>query len=193
MKRSSLNSPLALLLGCFFVMFVISCGKDGAAGPAGADGAEGPAGPKGAAGDSGTATAIYSTWLEVAFAPDTIHLAGGGIDTVGYFAYIRVPKLTAEMLNTADVKVYFNTGSTQDPVIYQLPYYDFGGYRITVAAYTDTIYMYSNSDVSTYSLGGSKYLQYRYMIMPGNTAARKAIDIDWSDYNAVKAYLRLND
>lgn len=201
MKRNSFLSPLFLLSGFFFVMFVISCGKDGAAGPAGANGTDGatgpagpagPAGPQGPAGDSGSATVIYSDWLDVPFLPDTNHLAGGGIDTAGYYTYIDVPKLSVALLNTADVKVYFNSGDVTDPVIYSLPYAGRNGAVIEVLAYEKTIMLEANLDVSTYLFNGKKYYQFRYMIIPGNTKARKAA-INWADYNAVKAYLGLKD
>ncbi|WP_343673404.1 hypothetical protein [Chitinophaga sp.] len=111
MKRCNLISPFVLISGLLFVMFITSCGKDGATGPAG---------PAGAAGDS--STVIYSDWLDVTYKPDTIHTSGGGIDTVGFYAIINVPKLTQDLLSTADVKVYVNTNNVSDPVIYSLPY-----------------------------------------------------------------------
>jgi hypothetical protein len=180
-------------------MFMISCGKDGSTGPAGTngtdgtDGAAGPAGPAGPAG-AGSATVIYSDWLDVPFKPDTIHTAGGKIDTVGFYAIIDAPKLTLALLSTADVKVYINTDNASDPQIYPLPYNARSGLYIDVTAYTQKIQLYSNSDVGT-ALGndGTKYQQYRYMIVPGNTGARSAAQVNWSDYAAVKAYLGLKD
>jgi len=93
-------------------MLIVSCGKQGATGPAG------PAGPKG---DSASGSVIYSDWLDVTYKADTIHDPQGKIDTLGYYAIVNVPKLTATMLNTADVKVYINTSDASDPVIYPLP------------------------------------------------------------------------
>lgn len=184
MKRRNLISPLVLLSGLLLVMFMTSCGKDGSPGPAG------PAGPKG---DTGSGTVIYSDWLDVPFAPDTIHTSGGSIDTIGYYAIIDAPKLTKELLSTADVKVYINTDDVSDPLIYPLPYYAASGIYIDVKAYTQKIELYSNADVSTVSANGKKYQQYRYMIVPGNTQARSAAAVNWSDYAEVKAYLGLKD
>lgn len=187
MKRPNLISPLVLLSGLFFVMFMISCGKDGANG---ADGATGPAGPKG---DAGSGNVIYSAWLDVPFKPDTVHLAGGKIDTIGYYAPIDVPKLTQALVSTADVKVFINGNDASDPVIYPLPYYVPSGLNIRFAAYTQKIQLDANADMSTISSGGKKYRQYRYMIVPGNNLARSAAVVNWSDYAAVKAYLGLKD
>ncbi len=186
MKRLNLTSLLVLLSGLFLVMFMISCGKDGAAGPAG------PAGPKGDDG-SGSSDVIYSAWLNVSYKPDTIHLSGGGIDTIGFYAVIDAPKLTLALLSTADVKVYINTNDVSDPVIYPLPFYGISGVNIEVSANEQEIQLYSNADLSTTSANGKTYQQYRYMIVPGNNQARSAAAVNWSDYTAVKAYLGLND
>jgi hypothetical protein len=185
MKRRNLISPLVLLSALLSVMFMISCGKDGATGPAG------PAGP---AGDTTSGIVIYSDWLDVAYKPDTIHNANGSIDTVGFYAIIDAPKLTKALLSTADVKVYINTDNASDPLIYSLPYNATSGIYIDVTAYTQKIQLYSNADVGT-ALGndGTKYQQYRYMIVPGNTGARSAAPVDWSDYAKVKAHLGLKD
>ena len=187
MKRCNFISPLTLLSGLFFVMFMISCGKDGAAGP------EGPAGPAGPKGDPATGTVIYSAWLDVPFKPDTIHTSGGGIDTIGYYADVSAPKLTAALLSTADVKMYINSNDATDPVIYPLPYNAPSGLYIEFSAYTQGISLYSNGDLTTYTRNGKKYQQFRYMIVPGNTGARSGASVNWSDYAAVKVYLGLND
>lgn len=183
MKRRYL-SPLVLLSGLFLVMLIVSCGKQGATGPAG------PAGPKG---DSASGSVIYSDWLDVTYKADTIHGPQGKIDTLGYYAVVNVPKLTATMLNTADVKVYINTSDASDPVIYPLPYSGQSGLYIEVSAYTQNIQLYSNGQVGTVVTNGKKIQQYRYMIVPGNTKATTSNNVKWSDYTAVKAYLGLKD
>lgn len=193
MKRRNLISPLVLLSGLFFVVLMVSCGKEGPAGPAGATGANGAPGPAGPKGDNGSGTVIYSAWLDVPFKPDTIHLSGGRIDTIGYYAVIDAPKLTLALVNSADVKVYINTNDPADPVIYPLPYAAPSGLNIQFLAYAQKIELYSNADVGTASANGKKYQQYRYMIVPGNDQARSAAPVNWSDYAAVKAYLGLKD
>ena len=183
MKRIYL-SPSVLLSGLFLVIFIVSCGKQGATGPAG------PAGPKG---DSASGSVIYSDWLDVTYQADTIHETQGKIDTIGYYAVVNVPKLTASMLNTADVKVYINTSDASNPVIYPLPYTGSSGLNIELSAYAQNIQLYSNAQVSTFSNNGKKIQQYRYMIVPGNTKATTSNSVNWSDYTTVKAYLGLKD
>ena len=188
MKRRNFGYPLALLSGFLFVMFLVSCSKEG---PAGAEGPAGPPGPKGEGVADGV---IYSDWLDVKYKPDTIHTAGGSIDTIGYYADIEVPKLTKEMLSIADVKAYINSSDNTDPEIYSLPYTSIGGLFIQMSAYENTISLYSNADVSTVlDNKGKKYQQYRYMIVPGNAKANSAAQVKWPEYETVKAYLKLND
>src|SRR5262245_16082641 len=101
--KLSLFSMLILLISATFLMN--ACSKDGSAGPAGATGGKGDKGEKGDPGAPGTSGIIYSNWLDVKFDADTVHMAGGRIDTIGYFAVIDAPKLTQEALTTADVRV----------------------------------------------------------------------------------------
>ena len=182
MKRIYL-SPL-VLSGLFFVIFLISCGKQGATGPAG------PAGPKG---DSASGTVYYSDWLDVNFLPDTIHTTQGKIDTIGYYATISAPVLTAAMLKNSDVRVYINTSDASNPIIYPLPYSGISGVNIEVSAYALNIQLYANAQVSTETNNGKKIQQYRYMIFPGNTKVPTNNNVNWSNYSAVKAYLGLKD
>ncbi|WP_276482491.1 hypothetical protein [Paraflavitalea pollutisoli] len=191
------------LLAVVTSLILISCGKDGEpgpAGPAGANGANGatgpagPAGPQGPAG-SGSSNVIYSAWLDVAYMPDTVHTAGGKIDTVGYYATIDAPKLTLTHINQGEVKVYINRNTAASPEIIPLPYAGLNGLNIGITAYEKGIDLYSNGVVGTFTdRNGVKYQQYRYIIIPGGTAARSAnATIDWNNYAAVKAYLGLQD
>lgn len=189
MTRRKLSFPAAMLSAFFVsVIMMTACGKEGAQGPAGPEGPAGPAGP------AGSGNIIYSTWLDVVYKPDTVHTSGGGIDTVGWLATIDAPKLTQALLSTADVKVYLNIDETANPTIYSLPYTSLQtGLYIEAAAYATKIDLYSNGNVGTYTQAGKKYLQYRYMIVPGNITAKSANPVNWSDYAEVKKYLGLND
>ncbi|KAF2510549.1 hypothetical protein [Flavobacterium foetidum] len=196
MKRKLVFYSTALLSFLFLITSLISCSSDGADGADGAEGVAGPPGPAGPAGpkgDNGTGSVIYSGWLDVTFTPETETLADGSTKIVGYFASINVPKLTKELLSTADIKVYINTSSESDPGIYPLPYVNLNGAYIDVFATTQKIELYSSIDVGTRTLGAAKVQQYRYMIIPGNVTAKSNSKVDWSDYKAVKAHLGLND
>jgi len=196
MKQLLRSLPLLLLTTT--TLFFASCGKDG---DPGADGPQGPAGSKGDKGDKGdpgavgTANVIYSDWLDVAYLPDTVHLAGGKIDTIGWYSGIDVPKLSKTLLSTGEVKVYMNLNEASDPVIMPLPYSDEDGNIIRFIAYEKTIEFYSNiEEAGTYVDGGLKYQQYRYVLIPGGTAARTATgSVDWNNYKSVQAFLGLKD
>lgn len=193
MKRifCSVNAPLLLIA---VALFMTSCSKDGSTGPKGDTGATGPAGATGPKGDAGTANVIYSGWLDVAFKPDTIHTSGGGIDTVGFYADIAIPKLDVTLLSSGEMKVYVNLESASDPAVSPLPYYSvYSNLNIRATFYKGGVYLYSNGDVSTVTDNGVKYTQYRYVLIPGGTSARKATTVDMSDYKAVKAWLGLKD
>lgn len=165
-----------------------SCGKDGAAGPAGETGPAGAAGPQGAKGDSGTANVIYSEWLNLGFTGDVTE-DGDSI----WFTGLEVPQITADFLQSGTVIVYVNLNSNSDPVVVALPYYSvYNTVNIIPVIYNGVLEIDANSDVST--LGddaGNIYRQYRYVLIPGGTAARSAVD--WKDYKKVKAYLHLKD
>lgn len=168
-----------------------SCSKEGPAGPAGAQGAAGPTGaqgPAGAKGDPGTANVIYSQWLDVTF-------------TEG-LATIAAPQLTTDILNSGEIKIYWNLSTADDPFVVQVPCVtplvvltgnedDAGEPDIYIDPYfeTEAIHLLSNYNLSS-SNGAS---QFRYILIPGGVAARKASGIDWNDYNQVKKYLNLKD
>ena len=196
MKQKILIVPGILLLA--ITMIVTSCSKEGATGPAGSTGPQGPAGPAGSAGAAGTANVIYSQWLDVAFLPDTIH-NGTAIDTIGFFADIAATKLDSSIVAGGEIKVYLNLGSAVDPFVAPLPYFDvYSGISVTPTFSVQDISLYSNVDASSVTQGGVKYLQYRYILIPGGTTALPTSvngkkGINWNDYNQVKAYLGLKD
>ncbi|SJZ73800.1 hypothetical protein SAMN04488128_1011409 [Chitinophaga eiseniae] len=199
MKRLMHSLPFLLLIATA-VFFTTSCSKDGDPGPAGQQGQKGDKGDKGdpgtggPQGEPGTANVIYSDWLDIVYKPDTVHTAGGTIDTIGYFAFADAPKLTTDILNKGEVKVYLNFTTAADPTITSLPYTELSGVFIRYVAYKETLEFYASINAGTYQDNtGAKRLQYRYILIPGGTTARKSTTIDWKDYQAVKTYLGLKD
>ena len=192
MKR---NYPQLFVVLFAITLLLSNCGKKGdpgAEGPAGQNGAAGPAGPQGPKGDAGTANVMYSDWLDVAFLPDTVH-TGSTIDTLGFYANISASKLDMDMLSKGEMKVYVNLNSATDPLINALPYFDvYTNIQITPTFLLQTINLYSNIDPSTVTESGTKYLQYRYILIPGGTkATRKMVDLN--NYNEVKKFYGLRD
>src|ERR1019366_3986196 len=194
MKQKNLAFPCILLVAV--TMTIASCSK-GPAGPAGATGtpgATGSNGTPGAAGATGAANVIYSPWLNVKFQ---------GTDTTGWFAQITATKLVDSIINKGDVKVYLNVGSdsTNSQLIFPLPITDIliTGAIINPFYQSQIINIVSTADVSSDSLRGYHYFQYRYILIPGGTTALPVSvngtkkSINWNNYNEVKAYLGLKD
>lgn len=185
MKKSNLLFSSLLLT----VILVFSyCSKDpeaGPQGPAGPAGPAGPVGPQGPKGDTGVANVIYSNWLDVSYQEDT--------DNPGtWLAQINAPKLTNDIINKGEIKVYWNLGSAADPLVVPIPYFD-GGTIINPLYDVGAIYLLTNAgDVGTATSGGVKFQQYRYILIPGVVPGRMAT-VNWNNYEEVKKYLGLKD
>jgi len=203
MRRHFLTKLLIPLVAVLVTIASCKKGDTGPAGPAGtpgtpgAPGAPGAPGPEGPKGDTGTANVIYSQWLDVAFIPDTVH-NGTEVDTVSYAAEIPAAKLDSIILATGEMKVYLNFGSAADPDVVPLPFiaplnngFD-GTVFITPDFFIQDILLTANVDASTVTQNGEKFLQYRYILIPGGVTGRSQKP-DWKDYNAVKAFYGLKD
>lgn len=197
------KSSLTLLASLVLITFIFTqcqkgdTGPAGPAGPTGATGAAGPAGATGPKGDTGTANVIYSPWLDVTYAGlDTVHNTDGTIDTVLWGASITANKLTQAILDKGEIKVYMNWGTQTNPDISPLPILDpfFTGLVINPEFLVQRIDLYSNFNASTVTQNAQKYLQYRYILIPGSVAGRLSKPaVNWNNYNEVKAYLGLTD
>jgi hypothetical protein len=174
------------ILAIALVVGIVSCSKEGPAGPAGATGPAGPAGAaggQGPAGQPGTANVIYSDWIDTtAWNPiiDTTTL-----DTVGAFADLDVPALDTNILNRGEIKVYINVSNDPTfPVVFAIPYND-------GATFIDQVFAPNIIELTSNNLN-LQGLPIRYILIPGGTHARMA-KINWNNYNEVKAYLGLKD
>ncbi len=167
--------------------------KKGDVGPAGPAGPAGASGFPGTKGDTGTANVIYSAWLDVPFIADTIHL-GAVIDTIGFSATISVSKLSNAIISNGEMKVYMNVGTSANPDVFILPYFDvYSGISVVPEFFVQKIKFYSNANVGTVTRNGSKYFQYRYILIPGSVTGRIMYPVDWGKYGQVKDFLDLKD
>ncbi len=93
------------------------------------------------------------------------------------------------------MKVYMNLGTAADPGVVSLPYLEVtadGALTVTPFWQLGSVLLQANADVSTQVVAGTgKVFQYRYVLIPGGTGARSAID--WNNYAVVKKYLNLKD
>lgn len=182
---------------CMLVAMVLfnSCAKTGPAGTTGATGATGaagpagPAGPAGVPGAPGTANVIYSEWLDVAYAIDTI-ITFNNVKDTSYYSIITAAKLTADILNKGEIKVYWNLNTAANPYIVPIPYND--GFNTILPYFSvGNIELDASRNFGSGTISGVKVRQYRYILVPGGVPARSMIN--WKDYNDVKKQLNLPD
>jgi hypothetical protein len=140
-------------------------GPAGVAGPSGADGASGamgPAGPQGSKGDAGTANVITSDWFN---APAT----SAYVDDSTYTATtVNVAALTASVISTADIQVYFRFSGDVHP----LPFTSYSGGKantIDFAVSPGKLQIRRFTHDNSGSIGISTTVQYRYVIIPRGT------------------------
>ncbi|WP_207513281.1 hypothetical protein [Longitalea luteola] len=140
---------------------------------------KGDTGPKG---ETGNANVQYSPWLDVSF--EAVRNTAG--DTLYYETVVPAPKITDSVLAYGDVRIYVNNGTAAQPEIIPLPI----GTILIPFISKGEIYM-QGGDFSTFTQGGQKYSQFRYVIIAGSTPARR--DVNLNDYNAVKAFYNIPD
>lgn len=193
MKKSSLFSViLSALVLCSSLLFTGCTGKDGAVGPAGptgATGATGQTGPAGATGQPGNANVI-----QISYTAKTWAAAKGSVQQ-----FVFPSNVTTAIMNSSALLVYMTDGTPNNVTPY--PWYSIPGivpsngvehefyYQTTFSGNTSGINIYRKV-ASTSTLAAST----RIVILPANDLrnGRKA-QVDFSDYNAVKAYYDLKD
>ncbi|MBO9573934.1 MAG: hypothetical protein J7497_17230, partial [Chitinophagaceae bacterium] len=115
-------------------------------------------------------------------------------DTTGFGALIDAPKLTADIINKGDIKVYINLGTEADPVIVSLPYIDTDGILISAVFFEGGIQLTSNVNAGTaLNDNNEKVLQYRYVLIPGGVLGVKPDNVHLDNYKEVQSYLKLKD
>lgn len=164
-------SVISVTCVAFFTLFLsttnVSCKK-------------GDTGPKG---DTGVANAIYSAWANVTFS--------AGVPQPGdtfAFGTIAAPKITKDVLDKAEIKVYANLGTAAAPQIVPIPYLDLiYGFWINID-YIEVgkINLVSNVNASS--------VPFRYIIVnPTISANGRAASINWNNYSEVQKALNLKD
>lgn len=199
-KTPFLSVILSALVVCSSLFFTGCTGKDGAVGPAGPAGPTGAAGPAGATGPAGPAGATGAAGqtgnanvIQVSYAART-----WGTEKYAYQQFLFPSTITAAILNSSALLVYMtdstpNNASTYfwSPIPGILPSkgveHEFF-YQTTFGSARGINLI--RKVASTATLAAST----RIVIIPANDIrnGRKA-PVDFSDYNAVKAYYNLKD
>jgi hypothetical protein len=172
---------LRILMVIATVIFIDACkgekgdiGPQGANGANGATGATGQTGATGATGATGTANVLYSDWLDLI--PNVLP---------SQQTTINAPKITQDILDKGDVRVYLKIPNNNN-LVTLLPYS-----TLSYNIFLGKIVIYVSGGNSVINTG----LKIRYVIIPGGTSigsGRKAA-IDYTDYEAVKAYYDLKE
>ncbi len=191
MKKSSFL-PVILSALCCSLLFTNCKGPEGGVGPAGPAGVAGPAGPAGATGPAGQTG--NANVIQISYAAKTWTAAKGSVQQ-----FIFPSNVTSAIMNSSAILIYMTNGTPNNATSYG--WYAIPGivpsngvehefyYETTFAGNTAGINIYRKV-ASTASLSAST----RIVIIPANDirGGRKAA-VDFSDYNAVKAYYNLED
>lgn len=143
---------------------------------------------KGATGATGSANVMYSGWSFAANFKDSI--VDNSAIKVGH---LNVPALTTPILNSGTVLLYLNYGGGVIP----LPYNSYAGGKANIISFLPklkqiVITRFTLDNSNTVPL--STIIQYRYIIIPGGTAAPTAAKRpNLANYQEVKAYYNIPD
>jgi len=183
-KSWRLHHVFYYMLAIALTLTACKKGDPGPQGEKGDKGDTGGTGQTGSKGDPGTANVLYSPWLDLTFTLDQTSNV--------FFTRITEAKLTDNILSTGEVRVYVNLGTAASKTVSLLPYVE-GNAQIRPYYFVGSIELDANVNASTVtnSTNGNKNRQYRYVIIPGGAAVRR--NVDWNNYEAVKAYLGLKD
>jgi hypothetical protein len=179
-------------------------GKDGNPGTDGKAGAAGGQGVAGAAGATGTANVIYGNWVNQNNTEYWYKLSGSlpksnfaysSNENYGWGSNFAAP-ITQDILDKGLIYVYAKYEKMyEDKKVYLLPTTILTLNRMEAYTGLNRIYLaniFPTSNVGSVYQPAFYPSQFRYVIIPGSINGRKPA-IDFSDYNAVKAYYNLKD
>lgn len=186
--RTSALKYLLIALSSLTFLIIASCeGPEGPTGPAGPQGAQGEQGPQGPEGPAGTANVIYSEWIAFNNADWDEPTTLGGQTRREY--PISVSQLNEDILMMGTVAVYVRFDTVEDrvfPLPLVLPLTSGSEQQLDFELELNTIVITfhdiedNSVDPGTFGEVG----QYRYIIIPGGTAAKANLP-DFSNYDAV--------
>lgn len=188
MKKNNLRG-FALTILSIALITTIGCeGPTGDTGPAGAQGPQGEVGPQGPQGPAGTANVIYSEWI--AFEASNWSDAYSRFGQTRRDYPITETQITAEILSMGTVAVYVRipVNPTIEDQVFFLPWI-YGltkgiAQRLAFELSPETINIYFH-DVVDQSVDPGSFgsgVEYRYVIIPGGTAAKQVFP-DFTNYH----------
>jgi hypothetical protein len=187
MKKNNLRGLAVSILSIALIISIGCEGPTGNDGPAGAQGPQGEVGPQGPQGPEGTANVIYSDWI--GFDVSNWSEANSAFGQMRRDYPVMETAINDEILSMGTVAVYVRipgNASIQDKVFY-LPWI----YNLTkgvaqrlafeLSPQTINIYLHDLVDQSADPGTFGNVVEYRYVIIPGGTAA-KQVFANFSNY-----------
>lgn len=183
--RTSIIKYLLIVISSTSLLFIMNCeGPEGPTGPAGPQGPQGEQGPEGPQGPEGTANVIYSDWIAFNNADWDEPTSLGGQTRREY--PVSVSQLNEDILMMGTVAVYVRFDTVEDrvfPLPLILPLTSGSEQQLDFELELNTIVITlhdiedNSADPGTFGEVG----QYRYVIIPGGTAAKQTLP-DFSNY-----------
>lgn len=172
-------------------VFTACEGPEGPTGPAGPQGPQGEQGPEGPQGPAGTANVIYSDWTS--FDEDNWSAAFSSFGQTKREYPVDEPEVTQDIIDQGTVAVYVRFGGTPDrisilPVIEPISSFDDQVLDFDLALETIIITFHNLLDNSVDPGTINPATEFRYIIIPGGTAANKAASPDINNYYEVMKY-----
>lgn len=185
MKKNNLRGLTVFIFSIALIISIGCEGPTGDTGPAGAQGPQGEVGPQGPQGPEGTANVIYSDWIAFNNAEWDEPTSLGGQTRREY--PVSVSQLNEDILMMGTVAVYVRFDTVADrvfPLPLILPLTSGSEQQLDFELELNTIVITlhdiedNSVDPGTFGSVG----QYRYIIIPGGTAAKQALP-DFSNYH----------
>ena len=169
-----------LLLAFFFVviLFISSCSKDGAVGPAGKDGANGSNGTNGNA-NVKTMTFTVTTWNS---------------GSAYYYVFLTDTNITSTILNSGAVEVFWHiTGTTWNPAPWRA--YNPAGYTVLAQASLGQVSVYWTYDGGTLNQSFNTYWGVSTcnfkVVCISSSAMKKHPETNWSNYSELQKVINI--
>ena len=191
MKKSSFLSVILSVL-CCGLLFTNCKGPEGGVGPAGPAGVAGPAGPAGATGPAGQTG--NANVIQISYTAKTWATAKGSAQQ-----FVFPSNVTTAIMNNSALLVYMTDGTPNNTTAY-------GWYAIPGIVpsngvehefYYQTTFSGSTAGINIYrkvAATATIAVSTRIVIIPANDIRNgRKTPVDFSDYNAVKAYYNLKD
>lgn len=183
--RTTTLKQLAFFITALSLVFTLGCeGPEGPTGPQGEQGPQGPQGEQGPQGPAGTANVIYSDWIAFSNANWEAPTTLGGQLRREY--PVSVSQLNEDILMMGTVAVYVRFDTVVDrifPLPLILPLTSGSEQQLDFELELNTI-IFTLHDIEDNSVDPGTFGevgQYRYIIIPGGTAAKQMMP-NFSNY-----------